>query len=69
MQDVLALLAYEDPYTAPPVAHFLTLQQREVVADVLNEAILDHILQGHLRPPHCEATVPGRPLQVSPPYI
>eukprot|EP00242_Pyramimonas_sp_CCMP2087_P016646 CAMPEP_0198207392 /NCGR_PEP_ID=MMETSP1445-20131203/10846_1 /TAXON_ID=36898 /ORGANISM="Pyramimonas sp., Strain CCMP2087" /LENGTH=406 /DNA_ID=CAMNT_0043880401 /DNA_START=223 /DNA_END=1439 /DNA_ORIENTATION=+ len=40
LQDVLALLAYEDPYVEPAVRHLLSVQQREVVADVLNQAIL-----------------------------
>lgn len=39
VQDVVALIAYEQPEQSP-LAHLLQLSQREVVADAVNAAIL-----------------------------
>jgi hypothetical protein len=49
MQDVLALLAYEDPSECP-VAYLLSHSQREVVADTLSASILA-IASPNGRPP------------------
>jgi hypothetical protein len=38
-QDVVALIAYQQPNTSP-VAHFLSVKHREEVAEALNSAIL-----------------------------
>ena len=40
LQDVLALLAYKDPYTSP-MGYLMTTSQRETVADVINTAMLE----------------------------
>jgi hypothetical protein len=39
VQEVVALIAYEHPEQSP-LAHLLQLSQRELVADVVNAAIL-----------------------------
>lgn len=39
VQDVVALIAYEQPEQSP-LAHLLDMSQREVVADAVNAAIL-----------------------------
>jgi hypothetical protein len=39
VQDVVALIAYEQPEQSP-LAHLLEVSQREVVADAVNAAIL-----------------------------
>jgi hypothetical protein len=50
LQDVVALIAYEQP-EASPLAHLLQLSQREVVADVVNAAIL--VAASPQPPPDC----------------
>ncbi|XP_078171358.1 lisH and RanBPM domains containing protein [Carex rostrata] len=41
MEDVMALMAYEDPEKSP-MFHLLSLEYRQSVADGLNQAILEH---------------------------
>ena len=45
LEDVLALLAYKDPF-ASPMGHLMTTTQRETVADVTNAAMLDASTEG-----------------------
>ncbi|QDZ21211.1 SPRY domain-containing protein [Chloropicon primus] len=40
LEDVLALLAYKDPYTSP-MGYLMTTTQREAVADAINSAMLE----------------------------
>lgn len=44
-QDVVALIAYEQP-EASPLAHLLAPAQREAVADVINSAVLSALTSG-----------------------
>ena len=51
LQDAFALLAYEDPMESPHVAHQMFPEQRVVLADELNSAILGKDLSQPSLPP------------------